>query len=59
VVVRAVIQLAAESRGELVDKFAGEYRELREQVEQLITAGMLPPMEIKWVLVGGRWEEPK
>ena len=53
--VEITIKVAAESRGELIDTFAGVYREFRAHLEGLQATGVLPQTPIRWILVGGRW----
>jgi len=48
-------KLAAESRGELIDSFAGKVREFQEYVDRLVKDGILPA-EIRFLVVSGRWE---
>ncbi len=50
------VKVAPESRGELIDSYAGKYRELRAHVEELQRQGVLPATEIHWLLVSGRWD---
>jgi len=56
------IKLIPESRGEMIDKFGGLYRTMREDWETRVVPGLqagghLPPQtELRWVLESGRWE---
>lgn len=55
--VEITFRVAPESRGELIDSYAGKYRELRQQVERLQEVGALPgDAKVHWLLVSGRWE---
>lgn len=55
--VQITIKLTPESRGEMIDKFGGEYRDFREYLERLAAQGVLPTnTEFRWLLDSGRWE---
>lgn len=53
-------KLLAESKEEMINVFAGEYREFREVMELANSKGAfgLPPekVEMRWLLESGRWD---
>ena len=53
--VEITVRVAAETKEELIQDFAGKYRAFREHLEGLQASQILPQTPIRWVLVGGRW----
>ena len=57
-------KLSPESRMEMIDKFGGLYRELREDMEGFQQGGIVTPVllqalhdaTIRWVIQSGRWD---
>lgn len=54
------IRLTPESRGEMIDSFAGSYRTLRAEIQEKVDAGTAIEVpsdtQIRWLLMSGRWE---
>lgn len=59
--ITVTIKAEAESKGELIDTFGAQVRNLRKHCEALRKEGIFGPedqCEVRYLIVGGKWREP-